>query len=81
MAIACLIALAVVAALAAAALFSGHIPLVREWTGAAPLQTEDATTDRNFAKSRAAGYVESADDWAARVEARSGAAQTKEAGK
>lgn len=36
-----LIALAVVVVAATVALFSGHIPGVRTWTGAAPLLPED----------------------------------------
>ena len=36
-----LVALIAVLSLAAAVLFSGHIPIVRELTGAAPLEAED----------------------------------------
>jgi hypothetical protein len=35
------IGLALVFAAAGLAVFSGHIPVLRDWTGAAPLQAED----------------------------------------
>jgi hypothetical protein len=36
-----LIVLAVLLVAAVLAVFSGHIPVLRDWTGAAPLQAED----------------------------------------
>jgi hypothetical protein len=39
--IASLIVLAVCIAAAGLAVFSGHIPVLRDWTGAAPLLPED----------------------------------------
>jgi len=62
-----LIALAVALVVAGLALCSSHIPWLRTLTGAAPHQPDEA---RDFAATRAAGYVETTDDWAARVEAR-----------
>jgi hypothetical protein len=41
--IASLIVLAVCIAVAGLAVFSGHIPVLRDWTGAAPLQAEEDT--------------------------------------
>jgi hypothetical protein len=57
--IASLITLAVCIAAAVLAVFSGHIPVLRDWTGAAPLLPEDeaTVTARDFAASDAAGYV------------------------
>jgi hypothetical protein len=55
-----LIALAVVVLAAILALFSAHIPLLRDWTGAATLQDDD--TARNFAASESAEYV-TRPDW------------------
>jgi hypothetical protein len=37
------IGLALVFVAAGLAVFSGHIPVLRDWTGAAPLQAEDDT--------------------------------------
>lgn len=61
--VASLIVLALVLAAGLLAVFSGHIPYLRELTGAAPLQPEepadpDAELARNFAASDAAGYVQ-----------------------
>jgi hypothetical protein len=63
--VASLIALAVLVVAAALAIWSGHIPWLARWTGAAPLQPpedEAATTARDFAASVAAGYV-TRPDW------------------
>lgn len=44
--LASLIALALVLAAAVLALFSAHIPLLRDWTGAAPLQADEPVETR-----------------------------------
>jgi len=51
-----LIVLGVVVALTLVALFSGHIPGLREWTGAAPLQAEEPDTAHCYPKSVTDGF-------------------------
>jgi hypothetical protein len=53
-----LIVLAVAGIAAVVALTAGHIPYLREWTGAAPLQAEEPDTSADFARSVADGFVE-----------------------
>jgi hypothetical protein len=62
-----LIVLAVAGIAAVVALNAIHIPYLREWTGAAPLQAEEPDTAADFARSVADGHQESADEWAART--------------
>lgn len=76
-----LAALIAVLSLAAVFLFSGHIPIVRELTGAAPLETEDtdpapllagdASAEQvgaaAYAVDVARGLAETPDQWAART--------------
>ena len=59
-----LIALGVALVAFAFALFSAHIPLLRDWTGAAPLQADEPEPPdhaRDFAASDQRGYVIRAD--------------------
>jgi hypothetical protein len=53
-----LIVLAVAGIAAVVALNASHIPYLREWTGAAPLQAEEPDTAADFARSVADGFVE-----------------------
>lgn len=55
--IASIVGLAAFAVGAALALFSGHIPWLRTLTGAAPLLPEEPDLARDFAATRAAGYI------------------------
>lgn len=63
--IASVIALAALLVTGVVLVFSAHIPVIRVWTGAAPLQPEDDQADqeaRDYAASVAAGFV-TVPDW------------------
>ncbi len=62
------------------ALCSAHIPGLRRLTGAAPLESEDEGTalSRDFAASKAAGYVTRPDWGTAPIYPKRLAAETKE---
>jgi len=63
-----LIALGIVAAVVVVALNAGRIPGLRDLIGSAPLQPQEPDHARDFAATDAAGYIETPEQFAARMD-------------